>query len=132
MQPQPDGVHIRVINEIDEPVSVAGFDAGPGATNYVFTGGPGTMELMCWPFSDHSSGVEPNRLRLQIVDPLGVHVSGELPCQIESHTISDYFEAPIDEGPPPLRVARRVIEGLLPDDALRVVAIRSRKAGRSS
>ena len=57
------------INEIDEPVSVAGLDADPGATNYVFTGGPGTMELMCWPFSDHSTGVEPNRLRLQIVDP---------------------------------------------------------------
>lgn len=120
LQPQPDGVHIRVINEFDEPVSVAGFDADPGTTNYVFTGGPGTMELMCWPFSEHGSGEEPDRLSLEVVDPLGLHVDGELPCEIESHTISEYFEAPVDEGPPPLDVARRVIEGLLPDDVLRV------------
>ncbi|MGZ8598314.1 MAG: hypothetical protein ACXWXB_08970 [Actinomycetota bacterium] len=99
-------------------MSVAGFDADPGTTNYVFTGGPGTMELMCWPFSEHGSGDAPDRLRLEIVDPLGLHVSGELPCEIESHTISDYFEAPIDEGPPPLDVARRSIEGLRPDDVL--------------
>ena len=120
LQPQPDGVHIRVINELDEPVSVAGFDADPGTTNYVFTGGPGTMELMCWPFSEHGSGEEPDRLSLEVVDPLGLHVDGELPCEIESHSISEYFEAPVDEGPPPLDVARRVIEGLLPDDVVRV------------
>jgi hypothetical protein len=120
LQPQPNGIHIRVINEFDEPVSVAGLDADPGTTNYVFTGGPGTMELMCWPFSEHGSGDAPDRLRLKIVDPLGLHVSGELPCEIESHTISDYFEAPIDEGPPPLDVARRSIEGLRPDGVLRV------------
>ncbi len=120
LQPQPDGVHIKVTNELDEPVSVAGFDADPGTTNFVFTGGPGTMELMCWPFSEHSSGEEPDRLSLEVVDPLGLHVDGELPCEIESHTISEYFEAPVDEGPPPLDVARRVIEGLLPDDVLRV------------
>ena len=120
LQPQPDGTHLTVINEFDEPVSVAGFDADPGTTNYVFTGGPGTMELMCWPFSEHGSGEEPDRLRLEIVDPLGLHVDGELPCEIESHTISEYFEDPVDEGPPPLDVARRVIEGLLPDDVLRV------------
>ena len=120
LQPQPDGIHIRVVNELDEPVSVEGFDASPGRTNYVFATGPGTMELMCWPFSEHSSGDEPDRFLLEIVDPLGLYVDGELPCQINSSTTSEYPEAPIDEGPPPLDVARKVIEGLQLDDVLRV------------
>ena len=129
LQPQPDGVHIRVINAFDEPVSVAGFDADAGTTNFVFTGGPGTMELICWPFSEHSSGEEPDRLSLEIVDPFGLHVNGELPCEIDSHTISDYFEAPIDEGPPPLDVARRVIEGLFPADVLRIEGYPEQEGG---
>jgi hypothetical protein len=101
-------------------VSVAGFDADPGVTDYVFTGGPSTMKLACWPFSEHRSGEDPRRVTLEIVDPVGLYVDGSLPCDIEMHTISDYFESPIDEGPPPLDVAREVIDGLRQDDQLRV------------
>jgi hypothetical protein len=32
VQPRPDGVHLDVINELDETVSVEGFDADPGPT----------------------------------------------------------------------------------------------------
>jgi hypothetical protein len=122
IQPRPDGVHIKVVNAYDEPVSVEGFDAEPGVTDWVFSRGPGTMELMCWPFSQHGSGDEPARIPLRIVDPLGLYVDGSLPCEddIRSFTTVDYFEPPIDEGPPPLEVARRVIEGLRADDILRV------------
>ena len=120
VQPQPDGVHLRVRNDFDEPVSVAGFDANPGITKWVFSSGPGTMKLMCWPFSQHGSGDEPRRIPLEIVDPLGLYVDGSLPCEIEQHTIVEWVEDPIDEGPPPLDVAREAIDGLRPDDVLRV------------
>lgn len=122
IQPNPDGIHLRVVNEYDEPVSVEGFDAEPGVTNWVFSKGPGTMELMCWPFSEHGSGEEPPRTSLEIVDPLGLYVDGSLPCEddIHSSTTVDYFKEPVDEGPPPLDVAREVIDGLRADDILRV------------
>jgi hypothetical protein len=122
IQPRPDGIHVRVINEYDEPVSVEGFDANPGVTDWVFAKGPGTMELMCWPFSQHRTGEEPPRLSLEIVDPLGLYVDGSLPCEddIRSSTTVDYFKAPVNEGPPPLDVARSVIDGLRADDILRV------------
>jgi hypothetical protein len=122
IQPRPDGVHIKVINDYDEPVSVAGFDANPGVTDWVFSAAPGTMELMCWPFSQHSSGGEPERIPLEIVDPIGLYVDGSLPCEggIEMFTTVEWAEQPVNEGPPPLDVARGVIDGLRPDDVLRV------------
>ncbi len=120
VQPRPDGVHLRVVNRFDETVSVAGFDADPGTTKWVFTQGPGTMELMCWPFSQHTSGDEPPRFPLEIVDPAGLFFDGAVDCEIEMHTTADYVEEPVDHGPPPLRLARELISGLLPDDVLRV------------
>jgi hypothetical protein len=122
IQPRPDGIHISVDNRYDEPVSVAGFDANPGATDWVFPSGPGTMDLMCWPFSQHGSGDEPERISLEIVDPLGLYVDGSLPCEgdIQQSTIVEWAEAPVNDGPPPLDVARNVIDGLRPDDVLRV------------
>lgn len=120
LQPQPDGVHIRVINEFDEPVSVEGFDASPGTTKWVFSRGPGTMELTCWPFSEHGSGNDPSIITLEIVDPLGLYVDGSLPCEINSSTTVEWVEEPVDEGPPPFEVARKVIDGLGPDDVLRL------------
>lgn len=129
LQPHPDGIHIRVTNEFDEPVSVEGFDASPGVTNWVFSKGPGTMELMCWPFSQHSSGEEPSRFPLEIVDPIGLFVDGTLPCEIESFSSGDFVEAPVDEGPPPLDVARKAIEGLRQDDILRLSGYPEQEGG---
>jgi len=120
VQPQPDGVHLDVVNGYDEPVSVEGFDANPGRSTWVLSDGPGTMGLACWPFSQHGSGTEPPRTSLEIVDPQGLYVDGTVPCQIESSTIVDYTEEPVDYGPPPRDVARDVIDGLKPDDVLRL------------
>lgn len=120
LQPRPDGVHIRVVNELDETVSVAGFDADPGTTNWVFSYGPGTLDLMCWPFSQHTSGEEPVRHPVEVVDPVALFFDGSVACEFEMHSAGDYFEAPVDQGPPPLQVARGLITGLKPDDVLRV------------
>ena len=59
VQAQPDGVHLQVVNEYDEPVSVGGFDADPGTTKWTLHEAPGRFELSCWPFSQHGSGDEP-------------------------------------------------------------------------
>lgn len=129
VQPQLDGVHLRVTNQFNEPVSVEGFDANPGVTNWVLTQGPGTMELMCWPFSDHGSGDEPRRVPLEIVDPLGLYVDGTVPCEIDAITTVDWAKSPIDEGPPPLGIARDIIKGLRPDDVLRIAGYPEQEGG---
>lgn len=118
VQPQPDGVHLDVVNGFDEPVSVEGFDAEPGRSTWVFANGPGTMDLMCWPFSRHGSGTEPPRISLQIVDPHALYFDGSVPCAFDSFTTVDYAEEPVDSGPPPMEVARDVIDGLRPEDVL--------------
>jgi hypothetical protein len=74
VQPRPDGVHIQVVNALNELVNVGGFDAEPGTTNWVLSAGPGRMDLMCSPFSQHGSGREPTPLPLEIVDPLHLFV----------------------------------------------------------
>ena len=129
VQPRPDGVHIRVINESDEPVSVAGFDADTGTTNWVSAYGPGTTELGCWPFSQHASGDAPERLSLEIVDPFGLYVDGSISCQIEMNITVDRSDGPTDEGPPSLAVARGLIDGLRQDDVLRVSGYPEQEGG---
>ena len=129
VQPRPDGVHLRVVNGFDEPVSVEGFDADPGTTDWVFSQPPGTMQLMCWPFSQHSSGQEPPRHPLQIVDPMGLYVDGSVACEFNGSSIIDYAEAPIDLGPPPRKVAEELITGRQPDDVLRVSGYPDQEAG---
>ena len=120
VQAQPDGVHLDVVNQFDETVSVEGFDANPGRSTWVFINGPGTMRLMCWPFSQHTSGQEPPRVSLQIVDPQELYFDGSVGCEPEPSTTGDYAEEPVDHGPPPMEVAREVIDGLRPDDVLRL------------
>lgn len=110
-------------------MSVEGFDASPGITDWVFPRGPGTMELMCWPFSQHGSGTEPTRVPLQIVDPLGMYVDGALPCEINESVTVEWVEAPIDEGPPSLDVAGEIIEGIRADDVLRVDGYPEKEGG---
>jgi hypothetical protein len=120
VQPRPDGVHLRVVNHFDEPVSVEGFDAGPGETDWVLVKGPGTLKLMCWPFSQHMSGEEPVRVSLAIEDPAGLYFDSSIDCPIEAFTTVEWAEKPVDYGPPPLDLARRLIDGLRPEDVLSV------------
>ena len=120
VQPQPDGVHLIVENRFDEPVSVAGFDADSGTTRWVFSSGPGAMSLMCWPFSMHTSGDDPDRHDLTVVDPSGLDVDGSVACEFESVTIGTPGEPTVDDGPPPMDVVRDIVSGLRADDVLRV------------
>jgi hypothetical protein len=122
VQTQPDGVHLSVVNEYDEPVSVGGLDADPGATTWTLTEPPRAFHLSCWPFSEHGSGDEPPGTSLDIVDPAGLYVPRELECSGESMGGGpDLGEAPAENGPPPLHAARRSIRGLRPDDIVRIV-----------
>lgn len=127
VRPQPDGVHLLVVNEHEEPVSVAvrdeqgggqGLGADPGRSELVLTQAPGNVELSCTPNSQLVSGEEPSPTMLMVVDTDGLYVDGNLACEMVTSMIADFTDPPIDEGPPPLDVAQEVIDGLRPDDIL--------------
>jgi hypothetical protein len=121
VQARPDGVHLRVVNEYDEPVSVGGFDADPGTTRWTVAEAPGRFELSCWPFSQHGSGDEPPSTAIEVVDPSGLFVPGELDCPGESMSgMPDYVQAPAESGPPPLDIARESIYGLRSTDIVQI------------
>jgi len=120
VQAQPDGVHLRVLNEYDEPVSVGGFDANPGPSSWTFGVAPGPFALSCWPFSRHTSGEEPERVGVEVLDPSRMYVDGEVDCDEAMSIHGDFAEEARDDGPPPLDVARQAIEGLRDDDVVRV------------
>lgn len=120
VQARPDGVHLRVMNGYDEPVSVGGFDADPGSSTWTVGAAPGPFPLSCWPFSQHGSVGEPDQVEVEVLDPSGMYVGGEVRCPEAMSMVGDFAEAPTDDGPPPLDVARRMIEGLEDDDVLAV------------
>jgi hypothetical protein len=121
VQAQADGVHLLVVNEYDEPVSIGGFDADPGHSTWTMPFAPGVESFSCWPFSQHGSGDEPSGKDVEIVDPDGIYVDGKVECDGQMWSrIADFAEVPDDDGPPPLDVARTRIEGLRDTDVLRV------------
>lgn len=120
VQAQPDGVHLTVVNGSAEPVSVGGFDADPGISRWTLAAAPGTLDLTCWPFSQHGSGQKPVGAAAEVLDPFGMYVGGDLSCEMSAAAAVDFAEAPVDDGPPPLDVARKTIEGLRADDVLRL------------
>jgi hypothetical protein len=127
VRPQRDGVHLLVVNEHEEPVSVGvlgvaqgsgqGFGADPGSSELVLTQAPGSVELSCTPNSQLVSGEQPH-VGLKVIDPDGLYVDGTLACENVGGMIAEYTDLPVDEGPPPLDVARNLIDGLRPDDIL--------------
>ena len=121
MQAQPDGIHLRVVNEYDEPVSVGGFDASPGTTKRTLHNAPGRFKLSCRPLSRHGSGDKPPAIAIEIVDPSSLFFPGQVDCPDQGMTgIADYSEPAAEYGPPPLEVARESIHGLRSDDIVRV------------
>jgi hypothetical protein len=135
---QPDGIHVRVLSHLDEPAEIVGLgrDVEPGATEYVSVRGPGRIETGCNPYSQHEpGGKEPMMVPVDVLDPDGIYVPGEIECSgTASGMIADFFEEPLDAGPVPLPVARDSIRGLHADDEVfhtgypeqrdRVVAVR--------
>lgn len=116
---QPDGIHLHVLSRLDEPASVNGFgiDVDGGSVEVVSARAPGRIDVACWPFSDHGSGEEPPTSPIEVLDPQGIYVSGEIRCEGMSWgSVSDFAELPLDTGPVPLEAARAAISGLRPDD----------------
>lgn len=78
-----DGVQIRIVNRLEEWVSMngLGFDVGPGSSDRVAGYPPGSLQVACWPFSDHGpEGSEPVPVAIHVHDPEGLFVDGELEC----------------------------------------------------
>jgi hypothetical protein len=115
---QPDGIHVHVVNRLDEPASVNGFgfDIDEGDTTHVTGRAPAVIQTACWPFSQHS-GEEPTTTPLEVLDPEGIYVDGEIECTgMASSMVADFSEAPIDDATIPLDAARAAIEGLEESD----------------
>jgi len=117
---QPDGVHVHVLSRLDEPASVGAFrmDVEPGTTEFVSTVAPGKVDAGCYPYSEHDpGGSEQQRIPVEVLDPDGLFVAGEVACSgSASSLIADFFKRPLDAGPVPLEVARETIRGLVPSD----------------
>lgn len=116
---QPDGIHVHVVSRLDEPASVGlfGRDVEPGQTDFVSVRPPGHVNGACYPFSEHDSGEEPPTSTIEVLDPEGIYISGEIECEGMSWgSVSDFAELPMDAGPVPLDAARSAIKGLLPED----------------
>jgi hypothetical protein len=116
---QPDGIHVHVVSRLDEPAQLIGLrrDVEPGETDYVSTSPPGRVGVSCYPYSQHESPEEPARMPLEVLDPEGIYVDGDIECTGTSwSSTADFAELPLEVGPVPLDVARATIEGLGPDD----------------
>jgi hypothetical protein len=118
---QPDGVHLHVVNHLDETASMNGFgfDVDAGETTYVAVRPPGVVNEACWPFSLHGTDEEPQSTPMEVIDPEGLFVRGELQCSgTASNMIGDFAEAPIEGGRVPLEKARQAFHGIVEDDEI--------------
>jgi hypothetical protein len=119
---QPDGIHVHAVSRLDEPAELIGLrmDVDAGETTFVTTSAPGGLEVGCNPFSQHEpGGDEPTLVPMEVLDPEGLFVEGEVECPgTASSMIADFFEEPLDDGPVPLEVARESIRGLQPGDEI--------------
>jgi hypothetical protein len=118
---QADGIHVHVVNHLNEPASVGAFglDAEPGETDFVSVAAPGSVDAACYPYSEHSGGEEPAAQPVSVLDPEGTYVGGELKCSgTSTGTINDFFRPSLEVGPVPLGDARAAIKGLQAGDEL--------------
>jgi len=117
---QPDGIHVHVVSRLDEPASMAGLigmDVGPGETDYVSVVEPGTIEAGCFPFSQHEDPDSLATSPIEVLDPDGIYVDGEVDCSgMMRGSVSDFAEPALDAGPVPLDEARSKIRGLQAGD----------------
>lgn len=115
---EPDGVHVIVRNQLEEPASLngLGMDVDPGHSVWALTIAPGEYEIACWPFGDHGTGVEPPTTPFRVLDPDGLYVSGELECDAAWSAIFDFVSGAEGTAPDPISAAKEALAGVLPDD----------------
>jgi len=120
--PRPDGVHFAIVNETDAERSFSlsgtgtglGFPAPLGTTEQVVDLGPGELTVGCDDPATEPTPGEP----MEIVDPDGIWVSTQLPCDEQFSQVVDYVQGAQGETAAPLEAARKALEGyaLEPDD----------------
>jgi hypothetical protein len=96
-----------------------GVDVSPGRWSGVLSIEPGTLDVACWPFSQHGPK-EPPTTPLAVVDPEGLYFGPELDCaggRIMG-SVSDFISPPPKDALIPLEEARRRIRGLLANHEL--------------
>jgi hypothetical protein len=121
---QPDGIHVHLVSHLDEPAEIIGLgrDVEPGETEWVSHAPPGTVDTACNPFSQHDSGEAPPTTPVEILDPDGLYLDGELECGLLDTVWSmtgDFAEAPREGAVAPLDEARAAISGLDDSDEVR-------------
>lgn len=116
---QPDGLHVHVLSRLDEPAQLVGLgrDVDPGETDYVTPVPPGRVGAACYPYSQHDTLQDPPTTPMEILDPEGLYVDGEIQCSGQmSSMISDFMEPPLEGVRVPIELARETIRGLDDDD----------------
>lgn len=119
-----DGIQIRIVNRLEEWVSMngLGFDVGPGSSDRLSGYPPGSLQVACWPFSEHGlEGSEPVPVPIRVHDPDGLFVDGELECLDEDDgSMLDIRLLASSRGREDVRIspedARPLIGGLREDD----------------
>lgn len=117
VQPQADGVHIRIESRLDkEDVSfvVGQLGGSEAAGEQVWPIPPGTVEIGCWVGFEE----EPDYVSLRVVDPTGLYVPAELDCLRGvgasgggvASSSGSYGEAPEGDPRDPVDIAREFFE----------------------
>jgi hypothetical protein len=118
---QSDGVHFRIESRLDEPASINGLgtDVDPGTSEVTLSTPPGKVEVACWPFSQHRDP-EPPTVEMRIVDSDGLYVSPEIECSEGTSwsSIFDFMEGTHGSHDDPVKLARKNLKGLRPNDTL--------------
>jgi len=123
VKPQPDGIHIEIVNETGSERSFSltsadgggmGIGAPAGTSTQVVDLGPGTLTVACTDPALEAEAGEP----LEVVDEDGIWVSTQLGCTEQFSQVADYVQGAKGETSDPLQAARKAVEGygLEPDD----------------
>lgn len=114
VKPQPDGVHLEIVNETGADLSFAlpslGFGAAPGTSTEVVDLGPGELTVSCSD-PDSLAEAEPPDAVLEVVDEDGIWVSTELGCHEQVSSVADYAPGARGETTDPLAAAHTALEG---------------------
>ncbi len=123
VKPQPDGVHLEILNNAGSERSFSissadgggmGLGASPGTSTQVVDIEPGTLTVACGDPATEPDAGEP----LEVVDKDAVWVSTRLSCPERFSEVADYAVGARGETSDPLEAARKAVEGygLEPDD----------------
>lgn len=123
VRPQPDGIHLEIVNETDSERSVAiqnaqgtgtGMGVPAGTSTQIVDVEPGALTVSCTdPATEPGAGEA-----LEVVDEDGIWVSTRLGCAEQFSQVVDYIQGASGETTDPLEAAKKAVEGfgLEPDD----------------